>query len=148
MSEHWWSIEVLDGASSPAGRWKDAHSASLIEAALSHGAQDWNWQEHRWGVIFEVAFRDSDDWATFRRLPAVTAALDAVPDPINGLLIYQGRGGSSNSADPRRPYPRLGAGGRADTGGAGADTRREADGSRLMSLRVHGNGRLRPVAAR
>ncbi|HKT02332.1 MAG TPA: hypothetical protein VJT31_22615 [Rugosimonospora sp.] len=109
MSEYWWSIEVLDGAF-PAGRWKDAHSASLIEAALSHGAQDWNWQEHRWGVIFEVAFLDSGHWATFRSLPAVTAALDAVPDPINGLLIYQGRGGTSNSADPRRPRPRAGAG--------------------------------------
>lgn len=109
MSEYWWSIEVLDGPF-PAGRWKDAHSASLIEAALSHGAQDWNWQEHHWGVIFEVAFRDSDDWLVFRRLPAVTAALDAVPDPINGLLIYQGRGGSSSSGDPRRPRPRMGAG--------------------------------------
>src|SRR5262245_8819145 len=109
MSRSWWSIEVLDGVF-PATRWQDAHSAALIEAAIAHGAKDWNWQAHHWGVIFEVAFRDSDDWASFRQLPAVTAALDAVPDPINGLLIHQGRGGSSNSADPRRPRPRLGAG--------------------------------------
>ena len=58
----------------------------------------------------EVAFRDADNWVTFRHLPAVTAALDAVPDPVNGLMIYQGRGGSSASSDPRRPFPRAGAG--------------------------------------
>ena len=109
MSKNWWSIEVLDGVF-PATRWQDAHSAALIEAAIAHGAKDWNWQAHHWGVVFEVAFRDSDDWARFRQLPAVDAALDAVPDPINGLLIYQGRGGSSSSTDPRRPRPRLGAG--------------------------------------
>jgi hypothetical protein len=109
MSDTWWSIEVLDGEF-PAGRWKDAHSAFLIEAALSHGARDWNWQEHRWGVVFEIAFAERDDWTTFRRLPAVVAALDAVPDPVRGLLIYPGRGGSSNSDSPRRPLPRLGAG--------------------------------------
>jgi len=61
-------------------------------------------------VIFEIAFADADDWVTFRHLPAVTAALDAVPDPVNGLMIYQGRGGSSASGDPRRPFPRAGAG--------------------------------------
>jgi hypothetical protein len=61
-------------------------------------------------VIFEIAFADADAWATFRRLPAVTAALDAVPDPVNGLMIYPGRGGSSASNDPRRPFPRAGAG--------------------------------------
>jgi hypothetical protein len=109
MFEQWWSIEVLDG-DFPAGRWKDAHGTSLIEAALSHGAQDWDWHEHRWGVVFEVCFRDSETWVVFRHLPAVTAALDSVPDPINGLLIYQGRGGSSSSAEHRRPRPHQGAG--------------------------------------
>jgi hypothetical protein len=110
MSEYWWSIEVLDGGAFPAGRWKDAHGASLIEAALSRGAKDWNWHEHHWGVIFEVAFADSADWAGYRQLPAVVAALDAVPDPINGLLIYQGRGGSSSSGEHRRPRPKQGGG--------------------------------------
>lgn len=108
-SEVWWSVEVLDGEF-PAGRWKDAHSASLIEAALAHGAQDWNWAEHHWGVVFEVAFRDSSDWAVYRQLPAVVAALDAVPDPVSGLLIYQGRGGSSSSGEWRHPRPHLGSG--------------------------------------
>jgi hypothetical protein len=109
MSECWWSIEVLDGAY-PAGAWRAAHSAALIEAAITRGAVDWGWQEHHWGVILEIAFPDSDAWVTFRQLPAVTAALDAVPDPINGLMIYQGRGGSSAAGDPRRPLPRTGTG--------------------------------------
>lgn len=109
MTEFWWSIEVLDGAF-PAGRWKDAHGAALVEAALSHGARDWDWSEHQWGVVFEVAWRDSDEWVAFRALPAVTAALDAVPNPLYGLLIYQGRGGSSACGQPRRPVPRAGAG--------------------------------------
>jgi hypothetical protein len=35
----------------------------------------------------------------------VRAALDAVPDPVNGLLIYRGRGGTSAAGKPRRPRP-------------------------------------------
>jgi len=110
MSDTWWSIEVLDGAGAPAARWKDAYSAALIEAALSHGARDWNWHEHRWGVVYEVAFADAADWDTYRHLPGVVAALDAVPDPVYGLLVYRGRGGSASSAQARRPGPRGGAG--------------------------------------
>ena len=34
-------------------------SAALIEAAISHGAKDWNWLRTRWGIVFEVAFDDS-----------------------------------------------------------------------------------------
>jgi len=109
MSEQWWSIEVLNGAFS-AARWQDAHSASLIEAAVSHGARDWAWHLLPWGVVFEVAFADDDRWADFRRLPGVQAALDAVPDPVNGLLVYPGRGGSAGANDRRRPRPHLGAG--------------------------------------
>jgi hypothetical protein len=109
MSQLWWSIEVLDGRFS-ARQWRDAHAAALIEAAVTRGAEDWNWEVHPWGVIFELAFRDTDAWLAFRHLPVVTAALDSVPDPVNGLMIYRGRGGSSSSADPRRPRPRSGAG--------------------------------------
>jgi len=109
MTDVWWSIEVLDGAFS-AEQWRVAHSAALLEAAVTHGAVDWNWHPHSWGIVLEVAFRDADNWVTFRHLPAVTAALDAVPDPVNGLMIYQGRGGTSASSDPRRPFPRAGAG--------------------------------------
>ncbi|HEY9484979.1 MAG TPA: hypothetical protein VIR00_18680, partial [Micromonosporaceae bacterium] len=92
MAEYWWSIEVLD-AELPANRWRDAYAAALIEAAISHGAKDWAWNKFDWGVVFEVAFEDWDAWVTYRQLPAVVAALDAVPDPINGLMIYPGRGG-------------------------------------------------------
>jgi len=109
MAGYWWSIEVLDGVLS-AERWRDAHSTALIEAAITNRAVEWAWQQRPWGVIFEIAFADSDDWLPFRHLPAVTAALDAVPDPVNGLMIYQGRGGSSASGEPRRPAPRAGAG--------------------------------------
>jgi hypothetical protein len=109
VSEYWWSIEVLDGAYS-AEQWRAGHYAALVEAALTRGAVDFGWNAHTWGVVLEFAFRDSSAWAEFRQLPAVTAALDAVPDPINGLMIYQGRGGSAASGDPRRPRPRAGAG--------------------------------------
>ncbi len=37
------------------------------------------------------------------------AALDGVPDPVNGLIIYRGRGGSSGSRKPRKPKPAPGA---------------------------------------
>ena len=32
-------------------------------------------------------------------------ALDSVPDPVNGLLIYRGRGGAAGARDPRKPRP-------------------------------------------
>jgi hypothetical protein len=61
-------------------------------------------------VVFEVAFDDWDAWSTFRDLPLVRAALDATPDPLNGVMIYPGRGGTAGSRVPRRPRPIAGAG--------------------------------------
>ncbi|GAA3343544.1 hypothetical protein GCM10020358_43210 [Amorphoplanes nipponensis] len=110
MELYWWSIEVFDGAALPASRWQDAHGEALTEAAITHGAYAWQWHAHSWGVLFEIAFRGDEQWAVFRDLPAVRAALDAVPDPVNGLLVYPGRGGSSGRAQPRRPRPVTGAG--------------------------------------
>lgn len=114
MAEYWWSIEIVNAETSSfrltADRWRDAHSAALIEAAISHGAKDWNWRRLSWGVVFEVAFDKWDAWSVYRHLPAVVAALDATPDPINGVLIYPGRGGNSGARVPRRPGPRSGAG--------------------------------------
>jgi hypothetical protein len=46
----------------------------------------------RWGVDFEICFDNEERWDAFRSLPAVRAALDAVPDPFGGLLIYPGCG--------------------------------------------------------
>jgi len=105
----WWSIEVFHGEFS-AARWKDSYGSALTESAVTHGAADWGWHEYRWGVIFEVAFTDDAQWETFRGLPQVKAALDAVPDRVNGLLIYRGRGGSSGSPSRRPRRPSAGAG--------------------------------------
>jgi hypothetical protein len=52
-----------------------------------------------WGVAFEVLFKTGQQWQEFRDLPAVCAALDAVLDPVNGLLIYRGRGGGQMPAN-------------------------------------------------
>ena len=50
-----------------------------------------------------------DEFACDRLLaaPAVRAALDAVPDPVGGLLVHRDRGGS---AGVRWPRPLAGAG--------------------------------------
>ena len=108
MSE-WWSIEVFDAEQLPARRWKDSYQDELIEAALTNGAVYWEWHEHRYGVVFEVLFDSDAQWEAFRALPAVRAALDGVPDPDNGLLIYRGRGGAAGSPKPRKPKPAPGA---------------------------------------
>jgi hypothetical protein len=100
----WWSIEVLHGEVS-AFRWQEQHDSALIEAALTNGVRDGTWHADRWGVVFEVLFDTEDRWEAFRGLPVVRAALDAVPDPVNGLLIYRGRGGGAGTREPRRPKP-------------------------------------------
>jgi hypothetical protein len=105
----WWSIEVFNDRSS-AARWKDAYGEALVEVAFTTGAVDWAWHEHRWGVVFEVAFADEQRWEFFYGLPAVQAALDATPDPVKGLLVHRGRGGASGTRLPRRPRPLAGAG--------------------------------------
>jgi len=103
------SIEVLDGASS-ASLWAEAHGDYLIEAALTGGATDWAWDRHTWGVVLELCFEDEAAWDRFRALPAVDAALDSVPDPVSGLIVYRGRGGSAGRAQPRKPKPLSGSG--------------------------------------
>jgi hypothetical protein len=105
----WWSIEVLHGDSSAFG-WQQQHDSELIEAALTNGARDGTWHADSWGVAFEVLFDTEEQWQRFRALPVVRAALDAVPDPVNGLLIYRGRGGGASSREPRRPRPAPAAG--------------------------------------
>ena len=108
MSE-WYSIEVFDGASS-AGLWAEMHGDPLLESALSSGAKDWSWHHHSWGVVLELEFADIKSWEAWRVLVHVQAALDAVPDPISGLIVYRGRGGSSGASRPRRPRPLRGSG--------------------------------------
>ena len=105
----WMSIEVIDGAFG-ASLWADAHGDALSEAALLHGATDWGWHRHTWGVVFEVEMPGEAAWDAFMASPGVVAALDAVPDPVAGLIVYKGRGGSAGTRDPRRPRPLIGAG--------------------------------------
>ena len=104
----WWSIEVLHGEVS-AFRWQEQHDSALIEAALTNGVCDGAWHADRWGVVFEVLFGTEEQWDAFRALPVVRAALDAVPDPVSGLLIYRGRGGGAGVREPRRPKPAPGS---------------------------------------
>ncbi|HUZ22097.1 MAG TPA: hypothetical protein VMU75_16175 [Acidimicrobiales bacterium] len=105
----WFSIEVLNGASS-AMAWADAFADVLTQAGISEGAVDWQWRHHPWGSLLEIEFADELDFERFRSLPVVEAALDAVPDRVNGLLIHRGRGGSSGTRRPRRPVPMVGSG--------------------------------------
>jgi hypothetical protein len=101
----WWSIEVFDGAGLPARRWKDSYQDRLTEAAVTYGAMSWEWHEHRYGVVFEVLFDSDQQWEAFRALPSVRSALDGAPDPVNGLIIYRGRGGGAGPRKPRKPKP-------------------------------------------
>ncbi|HEY2174883.1 MAG TPA: hypothetical protein VGH85_13830 [Mycobacteriales bacterium] len=105
----WLTIEVFDG-DFPASGWWRAHGEALLEAAVTNRAQQWAHHEHRWGVVLELEFADDDAAESYRYLPAVAAALDAVPDKVAGLLVYRGRGGGAGARSPRRPRPHLGAG--------------------------------------
>lgn len=105
----WYSIEVFDGATS-ASVWAEAYRDVLMETAVTSGASDWSWHRHTWGVVFEVSFADEQAWEHFANLPNVRAALDAVPDPVTGVIVYRGRGGSSGSPFPRKPRPLIGSG--------------------------------------
>src|ERR1700734_3699788 len=105
----WWSIEVFSGDKLPASGWRYAYEDDLTEAAITNGALYYEWHDTEYGVIFEVLFPGDAQWEAFRSLPAVRAALDGVPDPVNGLLIYRGRGGAAGGTKPRKPKPAPGA---------------------------------------
>ena len=105
----WWSIEVFSGDKLPASSWRYAYEDELTEAAITNGAIYYEWQDTEYGVIFEVLFSGDEQWESFRSLAGVRAALDGVPDPVNGLLIYRGRGGAAGSTKPRKPKPAPGA---------------------------------------
>jgi hypothetical protein len=101
----WWSIEVFSGDKLPASAWRYSYEDTLTEAAVTHGALYWDWHDSQYGVVFEVCFATDEQWEAFRALTSVKGALDAVPDPASGLLIYRGRGGAAGSRDPRKPKP-------------------------------------------
>ena len=110
----WLTIEVYDGnigdGEVSAAAWQRAHGDALVEAALTNGAAKWFWHTPGWGVVLEVSFATEAWRDAFRDLPAVRAALDAVPDPVSGLLVYRGRGGGSGATFRRRPRPAPAAG--------------------------------------
>jgi hypothetical protein len=106
----WWAIEIADSehAETSAAAWRDAYAQTLGESLVTNGAVLWEWFEHSWGVILEVAFREERTWLNWRSLPGTQAALDAVPDPLNGLLVHRGHGGTSGGYVlnvPRIPPP-------------------------------------------
>jgi hypothetical protein len=101
----WFTIEVFSADMLPAGAWRYSYEDALTEAAATSGALYWDWRDTQYGVVFEVYFATDDQWTAFRALPAVAGALDAVPDPVNGLLVYRGRGGAAGSRKPRSPRP-------------------------------------------
>lgn len=101
---YWLSIEVFD-AEACADSWRRAHGRWLLEAAVTNGAGDWMWQDTAWGLVLEIEFTDHRRRDAFAGLPAVRAALDATPDPVHGLLVYPGRGGSAGAGVLRRPRP-------------------------------------------
>ena len=123
----WWSVEVFDSEVQVAMRWKDSYRQALVEAAITTGAVEWAWTEHRCGVVFEVCFTNEAEWEAFRAVPVVIAALDSVPDPVHGLLVYRGRGGGAGARQPKRPKP---------TAGAGAMSLPEPDEERVLDLTV------------
>ena len=96
----WWSIEVFTGDKLPASGWRYAYEDELTEAAITHGALYYEWHDTEYGVIFEILFANDAQWEMFRALPAVRAALEGVPDPVGGLLIYRGRGGAAGARSP------------------------------------------------
>ena len=100
----WLTIEVLDG-DVPASEWARAYENLLVEAAITSGAGYWDSHTTRWGVVLELVFEDDDRLERYRGLPVVRAALDAVPDPAAGLIVYRGRGGGSGALVPRHPRP-------------------------------------------
>jgi len=106
----WWSIEVFDSHLQAALSWKDSYRTAIVESAITSGAVEWAWIEHAHGVVFEVSFSSDAAWEAFRALPGIQAAIDAAPDPVNGVLVYRGRGGGSGAGRPRRPKPTAGAG--------------------------------------
>jgi hypothetical protein len=101
----WWSMEILDAehAEISAALWRDAYGPALAESLVTNGAASWHWYEHSWGVVLEVAFREERAWLHWKSLPGTQAALDAVPDPVAGLLVHRGHGGSSGTYVPRSP---------------------------------------------
>jgi len=104
------AVEILDAQFS-ADSWRRAWGDALTTSAMSWSGLDWEWRHRTWGLIFLVAFPSQAEYDEWRKMPVVIAALDAVPDPVNGVVFHRGWGGTSGSGEPRRGKPLAGAGG-------------------------------------
>ena len=127
---HWLTVEVFDGdrpvAGLTAAGWARAWQDSLVEAAVTGGAVFWDEHEHSWGVVLEFTFADERLRDAFRESPLLRAALDAVPDPVSGVLVYPHRGGGTGIRDPRRLRPLI-------QGGAAALPLPDPDAERVLA---------------
>ena len=106
----WFSIEVSNSAAGSARTWSEAYGDVLTGIALSSGATSWDWRHEQWGSVLELELPDHAVWIQFLAIDAVRASLEAVPDPVNGLSVHPGRGGSAGTRDPRRPRRLIGSG--------------------------------------
>jgi hypothetical protein len=106
----WFAIEVSDGSFGSARAWAEAWRDPILASGYSEGLTDWELHELSWGVVLELELPDDLAWTRLLASAALRAALDAVPDPVRGLSIHRGRGGSAGVAGPRRPRPMAGAG--------------------------------------
>ncbi|MBP2327371.1 hypothetical protein JOF56_007756 [Kibdelosporangium banguiense] len=86
MPDPWLLIEVLDGEV-PASEWRRVHGGTFLDAAIADRAVRWSWRAHGRGVVFEIAFRTERIRDEFRHRQSIKAALEAVPDPRDGLTI-------------------------------------------------------------
>ncbi len=132
----WFSIEVSDGSSS-AREWLDRYGDHIINAAQREGLADWEMRQLPWGVVIELELTDEFVWEQVRSHPAVGAALDAVPDPVRGLLVHRGRGGSAGSRLPLVPRPFTGSGALALPIPFDEVTRRLARGDGIDDVQTH-----------
>lgn len=106
----WFAIEVSDSPNASARSWEEAWRDAIVSAAYQEGLSDWTTRQLDWGVVLELELPDDLAWMRLLTSAAVRAALDAVPDPVRGLSVHRGRGGSAGVVDPRRPRPLAGAG--------------------------------------
>lgn len=105
----WFSIEVFNGRY-PVSEWQNNYGQSLLEQAFFNGAREWDLQRHLHGVVLELGFSSREGWNQFIQSLSAQRAFEAVPDPISGFIIHEGRGGPSSKDEPRKPRPLIDAG--------------------------------------
>lgn len=114
---HWLAIEVLDPLDTGPSttfvserQWWEAWRGALVGEAMATGSVDFDIHMLRWGVVFEVGFRDFDGACRFRELTVVRAAFDQIG--LLGITISLGRrgGGGAGVRHGRRRPPLAGAG--------------------------------------